>query len=103
MPLPAELTTKIEPNATMRFIEALDEKHDRAIPIFGGALWIDPTDIDAIINYLPTIIHNAKFWNWHGGLADACRTFCYCLFVDPTLIEACIGMKFEQLIAQGGI
>lgn len=95
-----ELTTKIEPDATMHFIEALDEEYDNAIPIFGGAIWINPTDIDRIINYLPTIIHNAKFWKWHGGLADACRTFCHCLFIDPALIESCIGMKFEELVAQ---
>lgn len=94
-----ELTTKIEPDATMRFIEALDEEHDNAIPIFGGAIWINPTDIDRIINYLPTIIRNAKIWQWHAGLADACRQFCHCLFIDPTLIECCIGMKFEQLVA----
>lgn len=97
--LPRELCEPIEPNATMRFIEALAEKHDRAIPIFGGALWIDPTDTDRIINHLPTIVHNAKFWKWKGGLADACRTFCHCLFVDPALIEACIGMTFEELVA----
>lgn len=85
-------------NSTKCFIEALAEKHDRAIEIFGGAIWIDSTDTWAIINYLPTIIHNAKFWNWHGGLADACRMFCHCLFVDPALIEAAIGMKFEKLV-----
>ena len=83
--------------ATKQFIETLDEKYPNAIPIFGGAIWINPTDIGQIIKYLPTIIHNAKFWNWHGGLADACRQFCHCLFVDPTLVEACIGMKFEKL------
>lgn len=84
-------------NATRNFIEALDEKHPNAIPIFGGALWIDPANIEAIIAYLPTIIHNAKFWQWHAGLADACRQFCHCLFVDPALIECAIGMKFEKL------
>ena len=97
MGLPRELTTPMEPNATMRFIEALDEKHSNAIPIFGGAIWIDPTDTERIINYLPSIIRSAHMWKWHGGLADACRQFCHCLFVDPTLIEACIGMKFEKL------
>jgi hypothetical protein len=86
-------------NATRNFIEALDEKHTNAIPIFGGALWIDPANIEAIIAYLPTIIHNAKFWQWHAGLADACRQFCHCLFVDPALIEYAIGMKFEELAA----
>lgn len=93
----AEFGEPIEPNATMRFIEALDEKHPNAIPIFGGALWINPLDTDAIINYLPSIIRSAKMWKWHAGLADACRQFCHCLFVDPTLIECYIGMKFEKL------
>lgn len=83
---------------TKQFIEALDEKHSNAIPIFGGAIWIDPTDTDRIINHLPSIIKSAQIWKWHAGLADACRQFCYCLFVDPMLIESYIGMKFEQLV-----
>lgn len=83
--------------ATMRFIEALDKKYSNAIPIFGGAIWINPMDIDAIITHLPSIIRSAQIWNWHGGLADACRTFCDCLFVDYALVEAYIGMKFEKL------
>ena len=95
-----ELSEPIEPNATMRFIEALDEKHSNAIPIFGGALWINPTDTAAIIGYLPTIVTHAKMWKWQAGLADACRQFCHCLFVDPTLIECCIGMKFEKLTGE---
>jgi hypothetical protein len=96
--LRAELAEPIT-NATTRFIEALAEKHDRAIEVFGGALWIDPTNMGQIVDYLPTIIDNAKFWRWHGGLADACRTFCRCLFVDPALVECAIGMKFETLVA----
>lgn len=82
---------------TKHFIEALDSKYQNAIPIFGGALWIGHSDIDGIIAHLPAIIRNAKFWNWHAGLADACRQFCHCLFVDPALIECCIGMSFEKL------
>lgn len=80
-------------------IENLDKKHGNAIPIFGGALWIDPSDINKVIGYLPSIIQNAQIWNWHGGIADACRQFCHILLVDPMLVEACIGMKFEQLVA----
>ena len=87
------------PNATMRFIEALAEKHDNAIPIFGHAFHIENTSMDAIINKLPSVIRAAKFFGWHGGLADACRTFCHCLFVDPMLVEACIGMTFEELVS----
>ena len=87
------------PNATMHYIEALAEKHPDAIPVFGVALWTDPASIDSIIEHLPTVIREAQFRKWHAGLADACRTFCHCLFVDPALIEAYIGMKFEQLVA----
>ena len=101
MQLPKELTTPIKSNATMRFIEALADKlpNERVIPIFGGAAFIDPTDTNAIIDYLPEVIRGAKFWHWSAGLADACRVFCHCLLVDPALIECCIGMKFEELVA----
>lgn len=95
--LPIELSTPIEPTATQKAIEALDEKYPNAIPIFGGALWVH--DLEALIDSLPSLISNAKFWKWHGGLADACRTFCHLCFIDPALVECCIGMKFEQLVA----
>ena len=84
-------------NSTKIFIEKLAEKYPNAIPIFGGALWIDYTDMDEIVNYLPNIIRSAHFWEWHAGLADACRMFCHCLFVDPALVEAYIGMTFERI------
>ena len=87
------------PTSTQVFIEKLAEKHPNAIPIFGGALWIDSTNMDAIVTHLPNIIRSAQFWKWHAGMADACRMFCHCLFVDPALVESYIGIKFEQLIA----
>lgn len=93
--LPKELSTPIEPTATQRAIEALDAKHPNAIPIFGGALWVH--DIETLVDMLPSVISGAKFWKWHAGLVDACRTFCRLCFVDPTLVECYIGMKFEQL------
>ena len=92
-----EFSEPMEPNATMRAVEALDEKYPNAIPIFGGAIWV--SDIDGIIQSLPHVIHSAKFFKWHAGLADACRTFCHLCFTDPALVECCIGMKFEELVA----
>lgn len=92
------LSTPIEPNATMRFIEALNEKHSNAIPIFGGAIFMEGADINKISTYLPSIIRSAEFFKWHDTLANACRTFCHCLFVDPMLVEVYIGMKFEDLV-----
>ena len=96
--LPKELSTPIEPNATMRFIEALQEKHGNAIPIFGGAIFMDASDIEKVATYLPSIIRNAEFYKWHNTLANACRVFCHCLFIDPALVEAYIGCNFEDLV-----
>ena len=96
--LPIELSTPIEPNATMRFIESLQEKHNNAIPIFGGAIWIDGTDLDKVALYLPSIIRNAEFHGWHDTPANACRIFCHCLFVDPMLIEVYLGSTFEEFV-----
>lgn len=96
--LPIELSTPIEPNATMRFIEALADKHSNAIGIFGGAIWIDGSDLENVATYLPSIIRNAEFFGWHDTLANACRVFCHCLFIDPMLMESYIGITFEDLV-----
>lgn len=97
MPFPAEFTAPIEPNAVQRAVEALNKKHSNAIPIFGGAIWVH--DLDTLVESLPSVIHSARFFKWHAGLADACRTFCHLCFFDPALVEAYIGMKFEKLVA----
>jgi hypothetical protein len=93
--LEVEIWDPIEPTATQKAIEALDEKYPNTIPIFGGALWIK--DIEGIIQSLPHVIQSAKFFNWHDTIANACRTFCSLCFVDPALVECYIGMKFEKL------
>jgi len=90
-----EFSEPMEPNATMRAVEALDEKHPNAIPIFGGAIFVH--DIEGIARSLPHVIHSAKFFKWHDTLANACRTFCHLCFTDPALVECYIGMKFETL------
>jgi hypothetical protein len=96
--LPRELSEPMEPNATMRAVEALDEKYPNAIPIFGGAIWVN--GIEGIIKSLPHVIHSAKFFGWHDTLANACRTFCHLCFIDPALVECHIGMKFEKLTGE---
>lgn len=95
MPL---LTEPFAPNATQKFIEALAEKHDNAIPIFGGAIFLDGSNLESIALYLPAIIRNAEFFRWHDSLANACRQFCHCLFIDPMLMEAYIGSSFEDFV-----
>ena len=94
--LPRELSEPIEPTATQKAIESLAEKYSNAIPIFGGALWVH--DLERLVASLPSVISGARFFGWHAGVIDACRTFCHLCFIDPMLVECYIGMKFEQLI-----
>ena len=81
---------------TKHLVEKLDEKYGNAIPIFGGAIWVD--GLEKLISGLPHVIQSAKFFKWHESLANACRTFCHLCGYDPALIEVYIGMKFEELI-----
>ena len=59
---------------------------------------MDGDDLDKVASYLPSIIRNAEFYKWHDTLANACRQFCHCLFIDPMLMEAYIGLTFEDLV-----
>ena len=85
-----------------KVIEALDVKQPNAIPIFGGALWAyeyaKKGDIKTFVTYLPHVISEAKLRGWHEGVAGALRRFCHICFVDPMLIEAYLGIRFEELI-----
>lgn len=82
-------------------VETLDKKHGNAIPIFGGALWVydedDNLDFDRFMSGLAHIPESAKFFKWHGGVADALRTFCNICMVDPVVIEVYMGAKFEEI------
>lgn len=90
-------------DAVHNAITALADKYDNAIPIFGGALGAyncinsDSPDFQTFITYLPSVVSHAKFFKWHEGVIGALRTFCHLCFVDPMLVEAYIGMTFEQL------
>ena len=78
-------------------IMALADKYPNVIPIFGGALWVEG-DINKLISCIPHVVHDAKFFNWHEGVVGAIRTFCHLCFVDPALVECCIGMSFKELV-----
>jgi hypothetical protein len=82
-------------SATEKAILALDEKYPNAIAIFGGARLV--RNIEDIVRMLPSVIHSAKFFGWHDTLAGACRTFCSLTFTDYALVEAYIGINFEEL------
>ena len=81
----------------------LDDKYPNAISVFGSALWayqpINP-DLKSFIAYLPSVIHNAKFYSWHEGAVGALRRFCRLCLVDPMLVELYIGMSFDELVTK---
>lgn len=84
-------------------ITDLADKYDNAIPVFGGALGAynyinnDKPDLDSFVKCLNHVIHSAKFYNWHEGVAGALRRFCHLCYVDPMLIERYIGITFEEV------
>ena len=80
----------------MNLVEKLDEKYGNAIPIFGGAVWVD--GFEKLISGLSHVIRTAEFFGWCEPPADACRTFCHICGYDPALVESYIEMRFEQLI-----
>ena len=86
-----------------RAICSLADKHDNAIPVFGGALGAyehincDNPDFKKFVKCLPEVIHSAKFYKWHEGTIGAARRFCRLCLVDPALIELYIGTSFEEL------
>ena len=84
---------------TRHLVEQLQEKYANAIPIFGGAIWVDC--VESLVISLPHVVHSAQFFGWHESVAAACRTFCILCQYDPALVECYIGVKFEQFV--GGL
>ena len=84
-------------------ITALADKHDNAIPIFGGALGAykhincDNPNYKQFVKCLINAIDDAQFYKWHEGTIGAARRFCRLCLVDPALIELYIGTSFEEL------
>lgn len=80
-------------------IEKMHDQYPNTIQVLGGAYFaIDHTDNFAdFVLYIPNVISNAKFYNYHLSPAQACRTFCHLCLVDPMLVEVYLGMTFEEL------
>ena len=86
-------------------IEALDEEHPNAIPVFSSALsaskytLCDYPDFDKFISFIDDVAHSAEFYDWHGGVLDAVRIFCRLCGVDVQLVEAYLGISLEDVYA----
>jgi len=78
-------------------------EYDYAIEVMNGAYWAaqevhcDNPDFNKFVEYLFNMIINVKFWDWHESIPQAMRTFCNLAMVDPMLVEAYLGMKFEEV------
>lgn len=86
-----------------KIVENLSREYDNAIPVFGGAdiayaraCGEDPS-LKVFVNYLPPVASAAKYFKWHEGVAGALRRFCHICLVDPALVEAYLGIKFEEV------
>lgn len=87
-------------------ITALADKHSNAIPVFGGALRAyeyincDTPNLGKFVSCIPSVVSDAKFYSWHEGAVGALRRFCRLCLVDPALIEAYLGITFEELCGE---
>lgn len=87
----------------IEIIKNLNEEHDNAIAVFGGAQFAykyahgDTMDLTEFALFLPYVANDARFFRWHEGVVGALKRFCNLCLVDPALIEAYIGMRFEEV------
>lgn len=63
------------------------------VQIFGGAAFVH--DINDIVKYLPYVINISARKGF--DIAENCRKFCYICSTDPVLVEAYMGITFEEL------
>ncbi len=81
-------------------IEELDDQYPNAIPVFGGALSAakyvhgDTFDLSKFCNLLANAIDNATFFGWHESSTEVARRFCHLCYIDPSLVEAYLGIEF---------
>ena len=86
-------------------IMKLNEKYDNAFEVMSGAYWAsqevhcDNPNFDKFVEYLSNLVIDIKFWKWHESIPQAMRTYCKLAMVDPALVEAHIGMRFEEVYA----
>lgn len=86
-------------------ILALEDKHENAVAVMGGAYWAaqevhcDHPNFEKFVEYLSNMIHDYKFFGWHEPIPQAMRTFCKLAMVDPMLVETYLGIKFEEVVA----
>ena len=79
----------------------LNQQYTNAFAIFSGAYWAHQAIISGnmadFVSFLPAVITNVKFYGWHETIPQALRRFCHLCLVDPALVEAYLGMKFEEV------
>lgn len=84
-------------------IRALAQTHENAIAVMGGAYFAaydihkDAPDFESFIIKMDDMIRQHLFRNYDEPLHDSMKTFCHLCMVDHALVEAYIGMRFEDV------
>ena len=88
-------------------VENIYRTYDRnALEVLGGAALAyrdmhedgEGRDITKIIPHLDRCMRMAFSVGWYAGVAEAMRAFCNLCMVDPALVEALLGHRFEQIV-----
>lgn len=80
-----------------RAIMFLSEKHDHAVPIFAWAVDVYGKSLPEIIEHIPDVVREVRFYGWHTGIVGAIHTYLHICNVDPMLVEAYLGARIDQL------
>ena len=80
--------------STYQILHDMDKTRPNVFQMFGGAVYV--STIEDLVNCLPHIISYSR----HKGydVIDNIKTFCHICLIDPMLVEAYLGMRFEEVI-----
>ena len=80
--------------STYQILRDMSETRPDVIAMFGGAVYV--STIDDLINCFPHIFHYSQIKGY--DIIENMHTFCHICSIDPSLVEAYLGMSFEELI-----
>ena len=78
-------------------------KMENGVAVLGGAYHAydcmnsENIDIHKFCEYLLSCVQPAIYFGFEGGIKNALNTFCHLCLVDPMLIEAYLGIRFEEV------
>ena len=69
--------------------------------VFGGALWayqyIEDNDLHSFCKMLSDVVFNVQFYHSEYSISQAMKIFCELCLIDYMLIEAYLGVSFNDI------